>query len=272
MIHRDSPFLGWARGTNEKMGGFEPKAFGMPSPFAGTSPRLTARIAGGLYLAYILTTTLATYLRSTLITGNAASTTHNLLANPDVLRFAFVTDLVSAVLFFLAAWALYALLRPVNENFALLFLLLNLGGVVVQCVNALNLLAALQVLNDSNYVSSFSAAQLQAIVMNDINLYNNGFMIAQIFFGTWVLPLGYLVYKSGFLPRFLGALLMVDSLAILFWFSQYFLLPSYSILSYPALAVSFLAEVGLALWLMFMSVKIRIPQPVPGKEVGQPGA
>jgi Domain of unknown function (DUF4386) len=254
------------------MGGFEPKAFGMPSPFAGASPRLTARIAGGLYIAYILTTTLATYLRSTLITGNAASTVHNLLASPNVLRFAFVTDLASAVLFFLAAWALYALLRPVNENFALLFLLLNLGGVVVQAVNALNLFAALQVLNDSSYVSSFSAGQLQAIVMNDINLYNDGFMIAQIFFGSWVLPLGYLVYKSGFLPRLLGALLMVDALAILFWFSQYFLLPSYSTVSYPALAVSFIAEFGLALWLLFISVKIRNPPSVTGKEVGQPGA
>jgi Domain of unknown function (DUF4386) len=251
-----------------ELGGFEPKAFGMPSPYAGASPRLTARIAGGLYLAYIGTTLLATELRSTLLTGNAASTTRNLLASPDVLRFAFVTDLVSAVLFFLAAWALFALLRPVNENFALLFLLLNLGGVVVQCVNTLNLFAALQVLNDSNFVSSFSAAQLQAIVMNDINLYNNGFMIAQVFFGTWVFPLGYLVYKSGFLPRFLGALLMVDALAILFWFSQYFLLPSYPLLSYPALAVSFIAEFGLALWLVFMSVKVRIPQTVAGTEVG----
>jgi hypothetical protein len=250
------------------MGAFEPKAFGVPSPFAGASPRLTARIAGGLYLAYIGTTLLATELRSTLLNGNAASTTHNLLAHPDVLRFAFVSDLASAVLFFLAAWALYALLRPVNENFALLFLLLNLGGVVVQCVNTLNLFAALQVLNESNFASSFSAAQLQAIVMNDINLYNNGFMIAQVFFGTWVLPLGYLVYKSGFLPRFLGALLMVDALAILFWFSQYFLLPSYPLLSYPALAVSFIAEFGLALWLVFMSVKVRVPQTVAGREVG----
>jgi Domain of unknown function (DUF4386) len=250
------------------MGGFEPKAFGVPSPFAGASPRLTARIAGGLYLAYIGTTFLATELRSTLLNGNAASTTHNLLAHPDVLRFAFVSDLASAVLFFLAAWALYALLRPVNENFALLFLLLNLGGVVVQCVNTLNLFAALQVLNESNFASSFSAAQLQAIVMNDINLYNNGFMIAQVFFGTWVLPLGYLVYKSGFLPRLLGALLMADALAILFWFSQYFLLPSYPLLSYPALAVSFIAEFGLALWLVVMSVKVRIPQTVAGREVG----
>jgi len=248
----------------------EPRSAGILGPFARASPRLTARFAGGVYLAYIATTALATYLRSTLITGGAASTTQNLLARPEVLRFAFVADLVSAVLFLLAAWALYSFLRPVNESLALLFLLLNLGGVIVQAANALNLFAALQVLNDSSYVSAFSAAQLQAVVMNDINLYNSGFMIAQVFFGAWVLPLGYVVYKSGILPRFLGALLMVDSLAILFWFSQYFLLPSYSVLSYPALAVSFIAEFGLALWLAFMSGKIRVPVSDEGKVAGQP--
>jgi hypothetical protein len=245
---------------------YEPRALGVPSPFAAASPRLTARIAGGLYLAYIAATLLATELRSTLLTGDGASTAHNLLARPEVLRFAFVADLASAVLFFLAAWALYALLRPVNENFAMLFLLLNLAGVVVQATNTLNLFAALQVLNDPNFVSAYSTVQVQTIAMNDVNLYNNGFMIAQVFFGTWVLPLGYLVYKSGFLPRFLGALLMVDALAILFWFSQYFLFPSYSVLSYPALAVSFIAEFGLALWLTLKSVKIRIPPAPSGRE------
>lgn len=252
------------------MTAFEPKSFGIPSPFAGASPRLTARIAGGLYLAFILTTLLATYLRSTLITGNAASTAHNILAHPDVLRFAFVTELASAALFFLAAWALYALLRPVNGTYAVMFLLLNLGGVIVECANALNLFAALQVLTDANYASAFSVVQLQAIAMNDLNLYNNGFMIAQVFFGTWLLPLGYLVYKSGFLPRFLGALLMVDFLADLFWFSQYFLLPSYPALSYPANAVGFIAEFGLSLWLILRSVKVPALQPVAGKGIGHP--
>jgi len=254
------------------VGVFEPGAIGPPSSLAGASPRLTARVAGGLYLAYVAVTTLASYLRSTLLTGGAASTTVNLQAHPEVLRLAVVTDLASALLFVLAAWALYALLRHVNDNLALLFLLLNLGGVVVQALNALNLYAALQVLNDPGYASAFSGAQLQALVTNDINLYNSGFMIAQVFFGAWVFPLGYLVFKSGFLPRFLGALLMVDAVAILFWFSQYFLLPSDSVLSYPALAVSFIAEVGFALWLVVRSVHARDLPSVEGRGAAHPGA
>ena len=254
------------------MGAVGPGSIGVPSPFAGASSRLTARIAGGLYLAYIATTALATYLRSTLLTGGPAATAHNLLASPGSLRLAFVTDLVSAVVFFLAAWALYSLLRPVNGNIALLFLLLNLGGVIVQSLNALNLFAALQALGDPYYTSAFSTAQVLAIANSDINLYNSGFMIAQIFFGSWVLPLGYVVYKSGFLPRFLGVLLMADSAAVLFWFSQYFLLPAYPALSDPGLAVSFVAEFGLALWLTFVAVKVRTPLSAGGKVLGQSGA
>lgn len=237
------------------MNPFKPGGFGIPSPFAGASPRLTARLAGIFYLTYIATTTLATYLRSTLITGDAASTASNILASPLVIRIAFVTDLVSGVLFFLAAWALYVLLKPVNENYAFLLVLLNLGGVVIQCVNTLNLFAALQILSGSNYVNVFSTGQLQAMAMNDIGLYNNGFMIAQIFFGTWLLPLGYLVYKSGFLPRILGVLLLIDCFAVLFWFAQYFLLPAYPVISYPGLAESFVAEFGLSLWLLVKAVK-----------------
>lgn len=254
------------------MGEVGPGSIGVPSPFAGASPRLTARVAGGLYLAYIVTTALATYLRSTLLTGSPAATAHNLLASPGTLRLAFVTDLVSAVLFFLAAWALYSLLRPVNENIALLFLLLNLGGVIVQSLNALNLFASLQALSDSYYTSAFSTVQVLAIASSDINLYNSGFMIAQIFYGSWVLPLGYVVYRSGFLPRFLGVLLMADSVAILFWFSQFFLLPGDPTLSDPALAVSFVAEVGLALWLTVAAVKVPTPLSTLGKGLGQPGA
>jgi len=233
---------------------FTPGGFGFPSPFSKSSPRFTARIAGALYLTYIAVTALGTYLRSTLINGNVASTAQNIVANPWVLRVAFVTDVVSGVLFLLAAWTLFVLLRPVNGNYAIAFLLLNLAGVSVQCANTLNLFASLQVLTDSSYQTVFSPSQVQAMAMNDLNLYNNGFMIAQVFFGTWLFPLGYLVYKSRFLPRAIGGLLLVDGIAVLFWFSQYFLLPSYSVLSYPGLALSFIAEFGLAVWLVVKAV------------------
>ena len=125
-------------------------------------------------------------------------------------RIGFVTQLVSAVFFLLAAWALYVLLKPVNKNLSLLFLLLNLGGVAVECINMLNLFAALQFFSSANYLNVFQTGQLQAMAMSFLNSYSNGFMIAQIFYGTWLLPLGYLVFKSGYLPRLLGILLTVS--------------------------------------------------------------
>ena len=89
-----------------------------------------------------------------------------------------------------------------------------------------------------------------------INVYKTGWVTAQLFFGTWLFPLGYLVYKSKFLPRVLGVLLMLDGIGVLIWFLQALLLPAYPAITYPGLAVSFVAEVGLALWLPVRGVKV----------------
>ncbi len=94
---------------------------------ADQSPRKTARMAGLFYLIFILTTVLASYIRGNIIvSGDAAATANNIVASQGLFRIGFVTELVSAVFFVLAAWALYVLLKPVNKNLALLFLLLYL--------------------------------------------------------------------------------------------------------------------------------------------------
>jgi hypothetical protein len=213
-------------------------------------------MAGLFYLIFILTTVLAAYVRSTIIvSGDAVATANNIMSSELFFRAGFVTELVSAVFFVLAAWALYVLLKPVNKNLALLFLLLNLGGVAVECINALNLFAALQFLSGANYLSVFQTGQLQAMAMSSLNLYTSGFLIAQIFFSAWLLPLGYLVYKSRFLPRLLGLLLILDFFGNMSWFLQGFLLPGYGILAYPGNVISFVAEISITLWLLIMAVK-----------------
>jgi len=147
-------------------------------------------MAGLFYLIFILTTVLATYVRSRIIvSGDAAATANNIMGSELFFRIGFVTELVSAVFFVLAAWALYVLLKPVNKNLALLFLLLNLGGVAVECINALNLFAAIQFLSGANYLNVFQTGQLQAMAMSFLNLYTSGFVIAQIFFSAWLLSL-----------------------------------------------------------------------------------
>jgi hypothetical protein len=220
------------------------------------TPNKNARMAGLFYLIYIVTTVFASYIRSRIIVfGDPAATATNIMGSELLFRIGFVTQLVSAVFFLLTAWALYSLLKPVNKNLALLFLLLNLGGVAVECINMLNLFAALPFLSGANYLNVFQTGQLQAIAMSFLNSYTNGFMIAQIFYGTWLLPLGYLVYKSSFLPKLLGRLLILDFFGVLFWFFQFFLFPSYGVASYPSYVVGFIAEVSLSLWLLIKGVK-----------------
>ncbi|MCJ7711028.1 MAG: DUF4386 domain-containing protein, partial [Chloroflexi bacterium] len=159
-------------------------------------------------------------------------------------------------LFLMVAWGLYVLLRRVNRNLALLFLLLNAVGVAIQGASMLSLVSALLQGDPASHMGAHSAAQLEGLAYLSINVYKAGWVTAQLFFGTWLFPLGYLVYKSGSLPRFLGVLLMLDGVGILIWFLQALLLPGYRAITYPGLAVSFVAEFGLALWLLVKGVKV----------------
>jgi uncharacterized protein DUF4386/zinc-binding dehydrogenase/alcohol dehydrogenase-like protein len=170
-----------------------------------------ARMADSLYFIYIVFHVFADVIgRSKLVVfGDAATTAKNIMASAWQFRIGFMIDLFAAVLFLLTAWALYILLKPVNKNLALLFLLLNLGGVTIQCTSDLFLPASQLVLSGANYLKVFQSDQLQALAMSFLYLYKNGFMIAQIFYGVWLFPLGYLVFKSGFLPRILGLVLDV---------------------------------------------------------------
>jgi len=217
----------------------------------------TARMAGFLYLIYMVTTILADVLgRSKFIVyGDAAATANKIMASGWAFRNGVIGDLISAVLFLLAAWALYVLLQPVNKNLALLFLLLNLGGVVIQCVSDLHLIASLLVLSGADYLKVFQAGQLQALAMLFLYVYKNGYMIAQLFYGAWLFPLGFLVFKSGYLPRILGMLLMVECFCWLIYPFQFFLFPGYEMITNLSFAVGFIGEASLTLWLLLMGAR-----------------
>ena len=225
------------------------------------SLKKTARMAGFLYLAYFATFIFADNgVHYTAVgPGDVAAIAHNIMASEWLFRIGFVSFLLAALFFLLSAWALYVLLKPVNKDLALLFVLLNLGGVAIKCISLLSEFAALLLLSGADYLNVFQADQLQALAMLFLNLYQNGFMIAQIFFGTWLLPLGYLVFKSGFLPRILGILLIIDCFAILIWFFQFFLFPGYEAISYLCLTESLIAEASLCLWLLIKGVKDQKP-------------
>lgn len=232
-----------------------------------TSINKDARRAGLLYLAFVITCIFAGVVRSRLIVLGDASKTADLLKNSMwLLRISFIDDLISAVLFLLAAWALYVLLKPVHKNLALLFLLLNAVGVAIQCFSLLCLFAPILINGSADFQKAFQPGQLDALNLLFLNLHKSGFTIAQIFYGTWLFPLGYLVHKSGFLPKWLGILLIADFFGVMIWFFQFFLLPGYDIITYPGLAIGFIAEFSLSLWLLTKGVEGR---PATAGEIGR---
>ena len=213
-------------------------------------------MAGLLYFIYFVIHIFAdVFGRSKIIIfGDAAATAQNIMASDWQFRIGIMSDLLAAVLFLLTAWALYGLLKPVNKNLALLFLLLNLGGVAIQCFSDLFLFASQLLLNGADYLKVIQADQLQALSMLFLYLYKNGFMIAQIFYSAWLFPLGYLIFKSCFLPKILGIVLMVHCVTWLLTTLQFFLFPGFDAITYVSYPLGFIAEFGLTLWLLIKGV------------------
>ena len=228
------------------------------------APATVARVTGGFYLAYIVASVLATMLGQIGL-GTASQVYQAMMTGEGSFRLALVVALTSGFLFLMVAWGLYVLLRPVNRNLALLFLLLNAVGVAIQGASMLSLISAMLQADTASNMHAYSAAQLAGLAHLSINVYKVGWVTAQLFFATWLFPLGYLVYKSGILPRFLGVLLVLDGIAVLIWFLQALLLPDYPAIHTPGLVVSFVAELGLGLWLLLKGVRIT------DIDAGQPG-
>jgi hypothetical protein len=220
----------------------------------------TARMAGFFYFMYFVTHVISDVCRdSFIVLGDAAGTVSNIMAHERLFTITAVGDLLAAALFFLAAWALYVLLKLVNKNLALLFLLLNLAGVAIHCMSALNLFAALLLMTGPDYLNVFQADQLQALAMFFLDLREKGFTVAQLFYGAWLFPLGYLVFKSGFLPKNLGIVLMIHCAGWLMTFLQLFLFPGFEVIHYLTYPLGFIAELGLTLWLLIMGANDQKP-------------
>jgi hypothetical protein len=218
-----------------------------------STPKI-ARTAGLLYLLYVITSVVAN-LFGKFVFVEAPVTVNHIMTHTLQFRIGFVINLFSVVLFLLAAWALYVLLKPVNKELALLFLLLNVAGFAVWLFSSLCLFGSLVVLNGSETMKVFQPDQLHALAVFFVSLYKNGAFIAQVPYGVWLFPLGYLVLKSGFLPKILGILLIADGICQFIYVCQRLIFPDLGIIAYPCLVISFIAEVSLALLLSVKAVK-----------------
>lgn len=218
-----------------------------------STPKI-ARTAGLFYLVYVITSVVAN-LFGIFVFVEAPVTVNHIMTHALEFRIGFVINLFSVVLFLLAAWALYVLLKPVNKDLALLFLLFNAAGFAVCLCGSLCLFGSLILLKGPDTIKVFQPDQLQALAVFFVSLYKNGVFIAQVPYGVWLFPLGYLVLKSGFLPKTFGILLIADGICQFIYVCQRLIFPDLGIIAYPCSVISIIAEVSLALWLSIKTVK-----------------
>src|SRR4030095_750540 len=171
-----------------------------------------ARMAGALYLSSVLTAPFSLiYVPSKLIVhGDATATAENILAHQTMFRLSTLGELVGQVIFICLGFALFRLLRDVNRTWAWLMVGFVLVSAAVGFLNTLNNIAALILFRGGEFLSIFDAAQRNALGMLFIRLHSQGIFIDEIFWGVWLFPFGLLVYRSGFLPRFIWVWLMIN--------------------------------------------------------------
>ena len=180
------------------------------------STKKLARLGGLLYLIVAVGGAFAEATRSSVyVSGNAVATAAKVVQHASQLRVAFVADLVDFACFLGVGLILYAILRRVNPPVAVAMLTINAVSVAMQALNMLNHLAALLVATNPAFTAGMSLAASHSLVLFFLEMHRQGYLVAQIFFGGYLLPLGYLVYKSGFFPRALGAALGIAGVGYL---------------------------------------------------------
>jgi uncharacterized protein DUF4386 len=221
------------------------------------STKKTARLAGVLYLVNGVTGFFGIiYVPSKLIvSGNAAATANNILASERLFRVGIVSELICAAEFVFLLWVLYRLLSGVNKTHATLMVIFGLVFVPIMFVNALNEIAALTLLRGADFLTIFDQSQRKAMAMLFLDLHRYGFVVGWMT-GLYLFHFGVLVFKSGFLPRFLGVLLIAACFGYLADSLTPLLLPSYAnIVGRFASIPLTLGEPATILWLLIRGAK-----------------
>jgi hypothetical protein len=222
------------------------------------SPQVYARAAGLLYLIVIVAGIFAEiFVRERLIiAGDAAATTHNIVTHQLLYRWGFVAELIACVCNMPLAVIFYHLFNRVNRNLALLVVFFTLVGTAIESVSLLNHFEPLILLRGGPSLTALKAEQLQALVYTSLQLFEYGFSIALVFFGFYCLAIGYLIFRSTFLPRVIGVMLAIEGLGYLVNSFANFLAPEFAARFLPYLMASGLAEISFCLWLLVMGVNV----------------
>jgi|SRR5579859_2470131 len=216
------------------------------------SPRFRARMAGvfealegtGSSVGQVF------ILSGLIVEGSASATAANILANAPLIWLGFAISLLAVVFHLVWAFLFYGLFKPVNRSISLLATYVIVVGCAIQAVTCLLYLAPLLTLQNASILSAFTPQQVQDLSFVFLKLNGQAFDTYLIFFGLWCVLIGYLIFRSTFLPRIIGVLLMIDGLG---W--MLYLVPPFAQQVFPLIAVAAgLAEIPLMLWLLVVGL------------------
>ena len=225
----------------------------MTNPIADASPRPKARITGVVYLLYFLTAILAeVFMKGIVVSGDAAATANNIQAHEPLFRLGLGTGLIATAWYIALTALLYELFKPVNRSVSLVAAFFSLVGCAIQAFGSVFQFAPLVISGSSADLSAFKPEQSQALALILFKLDSQAQTITLVFFGLYCLLIGFLIFKSTFLPRILGVLMALAGLGWLTFLAP----PLANALSPYVLVLGFLAELSLMLWLLVKGVNV----------------
>jgi hypothetical protein len=223
--------------------------------------RLVARVGGALYLVIIVLGALgeAVIRGSIVVPGNAAATAANLRSMEWLWRLGVAGEIVLLVCATALALILYVLLRPVSRDLALAAVFFNLVCNAIEGGAALSLATTLLPMTNAAYVQAFTPEQLDVMAMLAVRSHSLGFGIALVFFGVECVILGYLLFRSGYMPRSIGVLMQIAGVCYVVNSFALFLSPPLSSRLFPAILIpALIAEVSFTLWLLVKGVRVEV--------------
>jgi len=218
-----------------------------------------ARLAGLLYFLASLPAPFGLiYVPTKLIVLNdPTATANNIRASESLLRLGIGCELLGSIMFILVVVALYRLFKPVNETYALTMMILILISIPISLLSVVNEVVALTVVSGADFLSVFDTGQLNALAYILMRLHSRAILVAEIFWGLWLIPFGILVIQSRFIPRLLGYLLFLAALGYLASSLTFLLLPDYGPVVDKFASQLPLCELPIIIWLLIWGAKMQ---------------
>ena len=226
------------------------------------SPQRISILAGIGYLIIFITGIFSNFfvLENLIVHGNAAATAHNIINNDHLYRIGILSFIIMVLFDAFLAWALYVILIPVNKNISLLSGWLRLVNSAIFGIALYNLITVMKILHNSDYLKAFGSEQLHAQMMLSFDTFNVVWLIGLMFFGLHLFVLGYLIFKSGYISKIIGILLVIAGIGYLIDSFANFLLPDYNkykdIFLMIVIIPGIIGELSLTFWLLLKSKKI----------------